>query len=592
MVKHVECPVCKRQVPDTSINSHLDKGCQDPVPSTSKLAPLFTTKLGKRGTETRPKAAGSTRGSSPDIVLIEDKEVSKEPVAKRAKVENVAPIFAQSSAMPTAVSDAALTASAPLAEKLRPRVLSDFVGQEHLIGDGSLLLSLVESRAIGSMILWGPPGCGKTTLARLLSTSTDGIFKELSATSSGIADVKKIFDEAKRTLKLTGKRTILFMDEIQRFNKAQQDIFLPYVENGWITLIGATTENPSFKLTSALLSRCRVFVLERLSDEEITTILTNAIQRASQVDANQEVEPDREPPSSRTLFDCSQENGKGLAEQALKAEGGLRPISSEVMKTIVNLSIGDARTALSLLELVLTSPRKATDASIISHLRRSVSSRYDRSGEDRYDMISALHKSIRGSSGDGAMYWLARMLTAGEDPLYIARRLIVVASEDVGLADHRALTLAVSAYNAVQMIGMPEARITLAHLVAYLAEAPKSTRSYEAYKRAEEAAKMDETAPVPMHLRNAPTKMMKEMKYGEGYLYNPSYSHPVYQTYLPPLIDGTKILLAENDTSEKIFDEDLLRTWEWRSNGGRDWVGRGQENEPAVTEGDKKGQDL
>ncbi|KIM30721.1 hypothetical protein M408DRAFT_66262 [Serendipita vermifera MAFF 305830] len=399
--------------------------------------------------------------------------------------------------MPAAASDAALTASAPLAEKLRPRVLSDFVGQEHLIGDGSLLLSLVESRAIGSMILWGPPGCGKTTLARLLSTSTDGIFKELSATSSGIADVKKIFDEAKRTLKLTGKRTILFMDEIQRFNKAQQDIFLPYVENGWITLIGATTENPSFKLTSALLSRCRVFVLERLSDEEITTILTNAIQRASQVDANQEVEPDR----------------------------GLRPISSEVMKTIVNLSIGDARTALSLLELVLTSPRKATDASIISHLRRSVSSRYDRSGEDRYDMISALHKSIRGSSGDGAMYWLARMLTAGEDPLYIARRLIVVASEDVGLADHRALTLAVSAYNAVQMIGMPEARITLAHLVAYLAEAPKSTRSYEAYKRAEEAAKMDETAPVPMHLRNAPTKMMKEMKYGEGYLYNPSYRH-------------------------------------------------------------------
>ncbi|KAG8805236.1 hypothetical protein FRC19_008010 [Serendipita sp. 401] len=267
---------------------------------------------------------------------------------------------------------------------------------------------------MGSMILWGPPGCGKTTLARLLATTVDATFKELSATSSGIGDVKTIFEEAKRTLKLTGRRTILFMDEIQRFNKAQQDIFLPYVENGWIILIGATTENPSFKLNSALLSRCRVFVLERLSDVEIETILSKAIERV----APREVTPEskQEAPSSQTLTETSEDMSKPPENSRVinSAAPLLRQVSPQIMKTIINLSLGDARTALSLLEMVLTAPAKASDAGLIAHLRRSVSSRYDRSGEDRYDMISALHKSIRGSEGSAALYWLARCVRSSQ----------------------------------------------------------------------------------------------------------------------------------------------------------------------------------
>lgn len=563
----VTCPICNREVAETVINKHLDSQCQYPQQN-AKLAPIFTSRLGKRGTETRPTGAepsSSKRQSSPDVVTLDEDDTPTKHTTKRPKTENVPSIFTQMSNKSSKASEEVLAASAPLAERLRPRRLEDFVGQEHLTGDSSLLLQLVESQAIGSMILWGPPGCGKTTLARLLSKSVNATFKELSATSSGTSDVKAIFDEAKRSLKLTGKRTILFMDEIQRFNKAQQDIFLPYVENGWITLIGATTENPSFKLNSALLSRCRVFVLERLRDEDIEVILRKAIERVSPKVSSQEGDVTSLPSSSQTLVE-------GQVE--VKPEPRLREIAPEVMKTIVNLSMGDARTALSLLELVLTSPAKVSDKAVISLLRRSVSSRYDRSGEDRYDMISALHKSIRGSDGSAALYWLARMLTGGEDPLYIARRLIVVASEDVGLADNHALPLAVATYSAAQTIGMPECRINLAHCVAYLAEAPKSTRSYEAYNLAEEAAKADETAPVPLHLRNAPTGMMKDLNYGQGYLYNPAYRHPVYQTYLPATLEGSRFLREEGDVTDKIFDENALRKWEWRCNQGRDWPGR------------------
>ncbi|KAG8768841.1 hypothetical protein FRC15_004899, partial [Serendipita sp. 397] len=428
-------PICNRDVDEATINIHIDNNCAtNATNSSAKLAPIFGTKLGKRKADTRPSksAKSSQRGSSPDVMLVDDTEDERKPPTKRPKVENLASIFAKPFSKPhgDSQSETGLSASAPLAEKLRPRTLQDFVGQDHLTGENSLLLSLIESRAMGSMILWGPPGCGKTTLARLLATTVDATFKELSATSSGIGDVKTIFEEAKRTLKLTGRRTILFMDEIQRFNKAQQDIFLPYVENGWIILIGATTENPSFKLNSALLSRCRVFVLERLSDVEIETILSKAIERV----APREVTPEskQEAPSSQTLTETSEDMSKPPENSRVinSAAPLLRQVSPQIMKTIINLSLGDARTALSLLEMVLTAPAKASDAGLIAHLRRSVSSRYDRSGEDRYDMISALHKSIRGSEGSAALYWLARMLTAGEDPLYIARRLIVVASED------------------------------------------------------------------------------------------------------------------------------------------------------------------
>ncbi|KAG9083261.1 hypothetical protein FS749_006175 [Ceratobasidium sp. UAMH 11750] len=462
---------------------------------------------------------------------------------------------------------------------MRPKTLDDLIGQEHLIGKGSLLRGLMESGSTGSMIFWGPPGSGKTTLARLLASHTSATFTELSATSSGTSEVRAIFESAKSQLKLTGRRTILFVDEIQRFNKAQQDLFLPHVESGWIELVGATTENPSFKLNGALLSRCRVFVLEKLTDDQIETILHQALRR---------LEPpfpsSTQPPSSPLPPPSS---SRSSSPTPVKAQSSTlyAHATPRILSSIASLAAGDARTALSLLELVLSAPPSIREDKLLESLKRSVSSRYDRSGEDRYDMISALHKSLRGSDGSAAMYWLARMLTAGEDPLYIARRLIVVASEDVGLADNSALPLAIATYTACQTIGMPECRISLAHCVAFLAEAPKSTRSYEAYNKAEEAAKQDATLSVPMVIRNAPTKLMKELGYGEGYAYNPAYAHPVHNEYLPIERQGQVFLRKEGDKSEKVWDERLLMRWEMRANAGRDWEGRTQTGEAKAGDG-------
>ncbi|EPT05061.1 hypothetical protein FOMPIDRAFT_46514 [Fomitopsis schrenkii] len=407
-----------------------------------------------------------------------------------------------------------LQAAAPLAERLRPQSLDEFVGQPHLTGPDSLLMHLMDSGSTGSMIFWGPPGCGKTTLARLLAKRTNAVYKELSATDSGIGDVKAVAEEAKRTLALTGRyngsirRTILFLDEVHRFNKAQQDIFLPYLEQGHLQLIGATTENPSFKLTGALISRCRVFVLERLTDDDIHKIITQAVEH-----------PLPEFPSS--LSSTTTAPTSPSIPPLFPSYPHLTP---KLLSSIVSLSAGDARTALSLVELVLTAPPTSAPDALLADLRRSVSTSYDRTGESHYDMISALHKSVRGSRPSAALYWLARMLSAGEDPLYVARRMVVCASEDIGLADSHALPLAMAAYQACQVIGMPECRINLAHLVSYLAEAPKSTRAYDGYNRAEAAAKADPTAPVPLPVRNAPTKLMKEMNYGRGYCYNPEYA--------------------------------------------------------------------
>ncbi|KDN45492.1 hypothetical protein RSAG8_04816, partial [Rhizoctonia solani AG-8 WAC10335] len=382
---------------------------------------------------------------------------------------------------------------------------------------------------------------------------------------------------------------MLFMDEIQRFNKAQQDLFLPYVENGWIQLVGATTENPSFKLNGALLSRCRVFVLEKLTDEQVETILKQALHRLEPVPPSQTPGanqiPSSPPPSASHSPAASSFDLDGASPNDDTTTWPSHPQATpKILTSISSLAAGDARTALSLLELVLGAPPTITEDKLLESLKRSVSSRYDRSGDDRYDMISALHKSIRGSDGSASMYWLARMLTSGEDPLYIARRLIVVASEDVGLADNSALPLAIATYTACQTIGMPECRINLAHCVAFLSEAPKSTRSYEAYNKAEEAAQ-DSTVPVPMNIRNAPTKLMKELGYGEGYLYNPTFAHPVHNEFLPIELQGRVFLSPAGDQSEKVWDERLLMKWEMRENGGKEWEGRKLRSQKGGDEG-------
>ncbi|KAI0633589.1 P-loop containing nucleoside triphosphate hydrolase protein [Trametes polyzona] len=509
-----------------------------------------------------------------------------------------------------------LQSAAPLAERLRPQSLEEFVGQPQLTEPGSLLMSQLDRGATGSIIFWGPPGCGKTTLARLLAKRTNAVFKELSATDSGIADVRAVVEEAKNLLALTGRRTILFLDEVHRFNKAQQDIFLPFLEQGHLQLIGATTENPSFRLTSALLSRCRVFVLERLTDDDIRKIVTQAVERVSKTNEAKEAAPH---PAQRGEVHIVDDGSSDVASsqpdieepltqvpqssppQASHPESSVTPSSTQsapafpaypqltpkVLNTLVSLSAGDARTALSLLELVLSASSSSDEAKLLNSLRRSVSTAYDRSGDARYDMISALHKSVRGSKGSAALYWLARMLGAGEDPLYIARRMVVCASEDIGLADSHALPLAMATYQACQVIGMPECRINLAHLVSYLAEAPKSTRAYEGYKRAEEAAKLDMTLPVPLMVRNAPTGLMQNLGYGHGYRYNPEFAHPVTNDYLPIQFRDEEFLLKEGDMRDKVWDEDALREWEFKENGGRPWAGRPAET-ASTSEGPQK----
>ncbi|KAF8578718.1 P-loop containing nucleoside triphosphate hydrolase protein [Ramaria rubella] len=539
----VQCPVCNARVLELDINRHLDSNCAaEPAPSSS-IKPGFFTK----GKDTAKATISNYPGKRPAELSSLSHTSNCRPV-KRSKTSAINIV------------------SPPLAECLRPTDLCEFVGQEHLTGPDSLLMHLLQGAkgSTGSMILWGPSGCGKTTLARLLAKRTDAVLKELSATSSGTNEVRAVFDEAKGLLSLTGRRTILFLDEIHRFNRAQQDIFLPYVEHGHIQLIGATTENPSFKLNSTLLSRCRVFVLERLTDENIVNILDRAIERITSSPHVTDIAPTPSPPES------SQSSSATILPSPLSYP----QLTSKVKYSITSLSDGDARTALSLLELVISSPITANEHVLLTNLRRSVSTSYDRTGDPHYDMISALHKSVRGSDGSAALYWLARMLTAGEDPLYIARRLIVMASEDIGLADNHALSLATATFTACQNVGMPECRINLAHCVAYLSEAHKSTRSYEAYNRAEAAAKDEATAPVPIHLRNAPTRLMKELGYGKDYIYGPDYAHPVHQEYLPPHLLGEIFLKKAGDLSGKTWDENQLKLWERERNHNQSWEGR------------------
>ena len=401
--------------------------------------------------------------------------------------------------------------NAPLADRLRPRTLDEFVGQEKIIGAGKILRLAVERDRVPSIIFWGPPGCGKTTLARIIANLTQAEFVPLSAVSSGVKDIRREVEAAAKRLK-EGKKTIIFIDEIHRFNKGQQDALLPHVERGIITLIGATTENPSFEVISALLSRCRVFVLEKLTAAHI----------------------------------------KKLAERALTKEPALRSIkiAPDALQYLAEMSDGDARVALNALELAAqTSPpipllakeRGVIDKKIIEEaLQKSLL--YDKTGEEHYNIISALHKSMRGGDADAALYWLARMLEGGEAPLYIARRLIRFASEDIGIANSLALPQAVAAYQACHYIGMPECSVNLAQAAVYMAKSKKSNELYVAYGKAAADVKQYGALPVPLHIRNAPTKLMKELNYGKGYKYSPEYDYREEQECLPPEIKNHKYL--------------------------------------------------
>ncbi len=420
----------------------------------------------------------------------------------------------------------------PLAARMRPRNFAEFVGQEHLVGEGRVLRRCIDADKLPSLLFWGPPGSGKTTLAYVIASVTKSHFTGLSAVTAGVSDLRRSVDEARQRLKLAGQRTILFVDEIHRFNKGQQDAVLPFVENGDVVLIGATTENPSFEVIAPLLSRSRVFTLNALTDDTIRTIVERAIK--------------------------DEERGLGK----FKVE-----IEAEALQHLVVMANGDARTALNALEMATQATQPDADGHCrlnLTTIEEALQHRallYDKSGDQHYDLISALHKSLRGSDPDAALYWLGRMLEAGEDPLYVARRMIRFASEDVGMADPQALVVAMAAQQAVHFIGMPEGNTALAQAAVYLATAPKSNALYTAYTRVQQDVHQSRNDPVPIHLRNPVTGLMKRMGYGENYKYAHSYpEHFVEQHYLPPKLQGKRYYFPSTQGFEK---EILARLKAW-----------------------------
>jgi putative ATPase len=417
----------------------------------------------------------------------------------------------------------------PLAARMRPQRLEDVLGQEHLLGTGKALGDLIRRGDVGSCIFWGPPGSGKTTLARLIANYTDRQFEPFSAVTEGVGRVREIIKEAEERLKYEGRGTILFCDEIHRFNRAQQDAFLPWVENGVITLIGATTENPSFELTAPLLSRCRVFVFEPLSSDHIRTVIERALAQSG----------------------CEMR------------EAGC--VDNEGVDALVQYAQGDARRVLNGLEAVLKHihasriPHPASRDVVVSVLEKPLPA-YDKSGEQHFNLISALHKAVRGSDVEGSLYWLARMLAGGEDPLYIARRLVRIAAEDIGLADPRALALTLAAKDAYHFLGSPEGELALAEAVVYLATAPKSNRVYAAFGQATDAAAEHPAEAVPLHIRNAPTKLMEELGYGAGYKYAHAFPNAyVPQDYLPEALHGARWY----EPTEYGYEKDIKKRMEW-----------------------------
>lgn len=421
----------------------------------------------------------------------------------------------------------------PLAARLRPQKLSEFVGQRHLIGEGKVLRRLIESDRIASMIFWGPPGVGKTTLARIIAVHTKSSFIDFSAVTSGIKEIRGVMQQAEENRRY-GDRTIVFVDEIHRFNKAQQDAFLPFVEKGSIILIGATTENPSFEVNGALLSRCKVFVLQPLSTEDIVSLLSRAIT-----------------------------DGRGFGGQKIK-------IAPEHLEVIAGFANGDARSALSTLEMVvLNGEEKHGTLTVTKEILEQCISRksllYDKKGEEHYNLISALHKSMRNSDPDAAVYWLARMLEAGEDPLYVARRVTRFASEDVGLADPHALEIAVAAYQACHFIGMPECSVHLTEAVVYLSMAPKSNAMEVAYLTAREDALRELDEPVPLVIRNAPTKLMKNLGYGKGYQYAHDTEEKITNMQcLPDSLLGKEYYRPTEQGVEARYKARLAEIKEWK----------------------------
>lgn len=426
--------------------------------------------------------------------------------------------------------------SAPLASRLRPQTLSEYIGQKHLMGEGKMLRQLIEKDQIASMIFWGPPGVGKTTLARIIALSTKSGFIDFSAVTSGIKEIKEVMKKAEMD-RMMGMRTVVFVDEIHRFNKSQQDAFLPYVEKGSIILIGATTENPSFEINAALLSRCKVFVLHALRQQDILELIKRALK-----------------------------DPRGFGSQDIHIEDSL-------LDVIASFADGDARTALNTLEMAVLNGDIDADGSILvkkETIEQAIGKKtllYDKKGEEHYNLISALHKSMRNSDPDAAVYWLARMLEAGEDPLFVARRLIRFASEDVGLADSQALPLCVAAYQACHFNGMPECNLNLTQAVVYLSLAPKSNSIYRAYEIAKIDAQTMLSEPVPLVIRNAPTTLMEELHYGDGYIYAHDTDEKIANmTCLPEKLKDKVYYQPGEQGSEQVLKQRLSQIKEFHKN--------------------------